>query len=415
MTHDAMEYPTLTLLELNTLVQQCVSEGLPHSFWVTGELLAGSVGGSGHFCGELVEKDEAHSIVARAKINIWMRVFTRLRFRFEEETGQTLRAGLKLLLLVDVSFHEVYGYSLTVRDIDSSYTLGDLAQQRRKILQQLEEEGILRDNQTLTLPRLLNRIAIVSSDKAAGYGDFCNQLLNNDYGLRFTHRLFPAIMQGQHTVESVLQALTDVAAEADRWDVVVIIRGGGATSDLADFESYDLAAAVAQFPIPVIVGIGHERDETVLDFVAHTRVKTPTAAAAFLVDHQREESRLLDDMEMRILGAATMRMQHERQRLDRIASLLPLTFARMKERVQHRIILLQQRIDAAIRGRMQHERSRLQLIDQHLQSLDPRRLLRLGYSITLCNGRLVRDAAQLKPGDELTTQLEHGTIQSTVK
>lgn len=405
-----------TLSELNGLVRQTLEKALPETYWVTGELLQGGVGSGGHFYGELVEKDERDGrIVAKARLNIWASQFVRLRARFEMETGQTLRAGLKLQLLVRVSFHEQYGYSLVGVDIDSTYTLGDLARQRREILGRLEQEGILHDNQTLQLPRMLNRIAVISSATAAGYGDFCDQLLRNDYGLRFTAKLFPALMQGQRTEESVLQAMACVMDEVERWDALVIIRGGGATSDLADFESYALASAVAQFPIPVIVGIGHDRDETVLDYVAHTRVKTPTAAAAFLVDHQKEEALLLGDYEARIMDAASLRLQREQQRLDRLATVVPMLFTRMKDRVEHHLALLEQRLATSAQRRVERETSRTQLLEQRLQLLDPKRLLRLGYSITTCNGMLVRDAAQLKPGDEITTQLEKGTIQSTVK
>lgn len=405
-----------TLSELNGLVRQSLEKALPETYWVTGELLQGGVGNGGHFYGELVGKDECDGrIVAKARLNIWASQFVRLRARFEMETGQTLRAGLKLQLLVRVSFHEQYGYSLVGVDIDSTYTLGDLARQRREILARLEQEGILHDNQTLSLPRMLNRIAVISSATAAGYGDFCDQLLRNDYGLRFTAKLFPALMQGLRTEDSVLQAMACVMDEVERWDALVIIRGGGATSDLADFESYALASAVAQFPIPVIVGIGHDRDETVLDYVAHTRVKTPTAAAAFLVDHQKEEILSLGDFEARIMDAASLRLQREQQRLDRLATLVPMLFTRMKDRVEHNLALLEQRLATSAQRRVERETSRMQLLEQRLQLLDPKRLLQLGYSITTCNGMLVRDASQLKTGDELTTQLEQGTIQSTVK
>lgn len=406
----------MTLLELNGLVKEAMEQALPDAYWVTGELLQGSAAAGGHFYGELVEKDErTHAIRAKARLTIWAGQYVRLRARFEAETGQTLRAGLKVQLLVHVSFHEVYGFSLNAIDIDSAYTLGDLARQRREILQKLEEEGILHDNQTLALPRLLGRIAVISSSTAAGYGDFCHQLLHNDYALRFRIKLFPALMQGQRTEESVLQAMEAVMSEAGEWDALVIIRGGGATSDLADFESYPLAAAVAQFPIPVIVGIGHDRDETVLDFVAHTRVKTPTAAAAFLVDHQKEEALLVESLEARIVEAATLRLQKEQQRMEHISAILPIAFTHMKDKAEHQLELLQQRLANAIGRHTENQRQRLALMAQRLELLDPKRLLRMGYTITTCRGELVRDASQLQPGDELTTQTESGTIHSIVQ
>ncbi|MCF0196632.1 MAG: exodeoxyribonuclease VII large subunit [Bacteroidaceae bacterium] len=405
----------MTLYELNRLVRQSIEDGLPDTYWVTGELLEGRQGGGGHFYGELVQKDEqSHAIIAKARLNIWANQYVRLRAHFEMETGQTLRAGLKIQVLVSVTFHEQYGYSLVGLDIDSSYTLGDLVRRRREILNRLEEEGVLHDNQTLPLPRLLNRIAVVSSEKAAGYGDFCDQLLHNNYNLRFHLRLFPATMQGQHTEDSVLQAMTAIMEDMNNWDAVVIIRGGGATSDLADFESYALASAVAQFPIPVIVGIGHDRDETVLDFVAHTRVKTPTAAAAFLVEHQKEELLTLNDMEVRIADAVTTQLQHEKQRLEHAGTLLPLVFSRLKEKIDHQLTLLGRRTETAILRQMEREQMRLKLSEQRIHLLDPQRILQLGYSITTCQGKVVRDASQLQSGDKLTTQLEKGTVTSIV-
>lgn len=410
------ETPVFTLFQLNNIVRQTLEGALPDTYWVTGELLQGGVGSGGHFYGELVQKDErTNATIAKARLNIWAGQFVRIRAHFERETGQALRAGLKIQVLVRVTFHEQFGYSLVGLDIDSSYTMGDLARRRREILQKLDEEGIINDNKTLPLPRLLNRIAIISSETAAGFGDFCDQLHHNDYGLHFTTKLFPALMQGQRTEESVLAAMDDLLSEAENWDAVAIIRGGGATSNLADFESYALAAAVAQFPLPVIVGIGHDRDETVLDFVAHTRVKTPTAAAAFLVDHQKEELYNLEDFAQRIPTAAANRLQREQQRLDRLSANLPLIFSHLKGRVEQHLTQLDQRAIVAITRRIERERSRINLLIQRHESLDPKRLLRLGYSITTCGGQLVRDAASLQSGDEIVTQVGKGSLVATVK
>ena len=290
-----------TLYELNRMVRSVLESSLDEEYWVVGELSDATQGYGGHFYGELIEKEEdGKRILARARVTCWARTYNLLSLRFQRDTGQTLHAGMKVRLLVRVTFHEQYGYALNMLDADSNFTLGDMAKRRREILEQLERDGILHDNQTLKLPRLLKRIAVVSAAGAAGYGDFCNQLAGNDYGLAFTTRLFPAVMQGARVEETVSAALQAIADEAERWDIVVIIRGGGATGDLSDFDSYLLASCIAQFPLPVITGIGHERDETVLDYVAHTRVKTPTAAAAFIIDHQAQEAALLDDLYRRI-------------------------------------------------------------------------------------------------------------------
>jgi len=336
-----------------------------------------------------------------------------LRLRFQKEAGETLRKGLQVKLLVKVNFHEQYGYSLNVLDIDSTFTLGDLAKRRREILLQLEKDGILHDNQELPLPRLLRRIAVISSATAAGYGDFCHQLEQNEYGFHFDVKLFPAVMQGEHVPESIISALETVLSE-DVFDLVVIIRGGGASSDLSDFDSYELAACIALYPLPVITGIGHERDETVLDYVAHTKVKTPTAAAAFIIDHQAQEAALLDDLYLRITHSAEERILREKQRLEHKRTVLPLLFTNFIQGKQNRLLLLHQRLMTTVGQRLEREQHRLQLMKQRLDSLDPKLLLKRGYTITTCGGNIVRSIEGLAEGEVLTTQTENGDIYSKV-
>ncbi len=404
-----------TLLELNGLVRNAIQDRLNGEYWVTGELSDAAAGYGGHFYGELIQKDEAgQNIVARARVNCWARTYGVLRFRFEQETGQSLRAGMQVKLLVRVTFHEQYGYSLNIQDVDSTFTLGDMARRRREILAQLEADGIIDDNKELPLPRLLKRIAVVSAQTAAGYGDFCDQLHRNEYGFHFLTRLFPAVMQGQHVEESVISALQQIAEEADSWDVVVIIRGGGASGDMSDFDSYPLAACIAQYPLPVIVGIGHDRDETVLDYVAHTRVKTPTAAAAFLIEHQADEASLLDRLYQRIKVSAHEQLLSERQRLKHHQTVLPLLFVRQTEKRKNQLELWMQQYRSSFKQRMQTEKHSLQLMAQRVEVLDPRLMLSRGYSITTCLGRIVRSSAELEEGAVITTILENGEIQSNV-
>lgn len=428
---------SVSLYELNNLVSQLIEQGLPDEVWVTGELAEGRAGSGGHFYGELVQKDaRGVNIIARARITIWARNYNMIRLRFARETGSELRAGMKVQLLVRVSFHEQYGYSLNVLDVDSTYTIGDMARRRQEILHQLEEDGIINDNRTLPLPALLKRIAVVSSDKAAGYGDFCDQLLNNEYGLGFSIHLFPAIMQGARVEETVLSALATIADEANRWDAVVIIRGGGAVTDLSDFDSYLLAAAVAQFPLPVFVGIGHERDETVLDYVAHTRLKTPTAVAAFIIEHQAAELATLDDMMNTIAAAARQRLVQEKHAIQHLSTTIPMAFANTMQRQRHRQELIGQRIRTSWRAmkegeehRMERTQQRLrttwltcrerethrhELLAQRLKSLDPDILLKRGYTITLVGGKIVTNIDDLHEGDVLTTRFESGELLSKV-
>ncbi|MEE1233690.1 MAG: exodeoxyribonuclease VII large subunit, partial [Phocaeicola sp.] len=279
-----MEKQVLSLYELNGLVRRSIQACLPDEYWVQAELSDVRSNYSGHCYLELVQKDpKSNSLVAKARGMIWSNVFFRLKSYFEEETGQAFVSGIKVLVKVTVGFHELYGFSLTIIDIDPTYTLGDMARRRKEILNRLDAEGILTLNKELDFPELPQRIAVISSATAAGYGDFCNQLENNIYGFQFFTRLFPAVMQGDKVESSIIAALDAINAEIDNWDAVVIIRGGGATSDLSGFDTYDLAANCAQFPLPIITGIGHERDDTVLDMISHTRVKTPTAAAEFLI------------------------------------------------------------------------------------------------------------------------------------
>lgn len=405
----------LTLFELNSLVHEVIEDNFDEQYWVVGELSDVSTPAfGGHFYGELVQKDEeSDRIVARARITCWARNYNMIRLRFQKEAGETLRKGLQVKLLVEVNFHEQYGYSLNVVDIDSTFTLGDLAKRRREILQQLEKDGILHDNQSLPLPRLLKRIAVISSATAAGYGDFCHQLEENDYGFHFDVQLFPAVMQGEQVPESIIAALEEVQ-NAEPFDLVVIIRGGGASSDLSDFDSYELAACIALYPLPVLTGIGHERDETVLDYVAHTKVKTPTAAAAFIIEHQTEEAALLDDLYQRITHSAKEQIQREKQRLEHQRAVLPLLFMGFYQKGENRLVLLSQRLSNSAKQCLEREKHSHILMQQRLDSLDPRLLLKRGYTITTCGGKIVRDVEGLAEGEVLTTQTEKGEIYSKV-
>ena len=292
---------SLSLLELNALVRRSLEQCLPDEYWIQAELSDVRSNTTGHCYLEFIQKDpRSNSLVAKARGMIWNNIYRLLKPYFEESTGQLFTSGIKVLVKVTVQFHELYGYSLTVQDIDPTYTLGDMALRRREILQQLEAEGVLTLNKELEMPVLPQRIAVISSATAAGYGDFCHQLQHNSRGFFFYTELFPALMQGAQIESSVLDALDRVNRRLNDFDVVVIIRGGGATSDLSGFDTYLLAAACAQFPLPIITGIGHERDDTVLDSVAHTRVKTPTAAAELLINCMEEAAGRLEYLSARI-------------------------------------------------------------------------------------------------------------------
>lgn len=407
----------LSLYELNSIVRSFIEEGAEENYWVQGELLEGREGQGGHFYGELVEKSElTGAIVARARITIWARVYYMLSMRFHEETGQRLRPGIKVLLKVKVSFSELYGYSLNVLDIDGTYTLGDMARRRQEILQRLEQDGIIDDNKTLSMPTMLKRIAVVSSPTAAGYGDFSRQLLENEWGLSFRVKLFPAIMQGQQVPESITSALLQIADEADRWDAVVIIRGGGATSDLIDYDSYYLAACIAQHPLPVITGIGHDRDQTVPDMVAHTSVKTPTAAAAFILEHQLAHLSLLQDLQQRIPQAAHSYLQQAQHRFGLLCHRLPTGATFMLQKELQRMERLSAFIPRFAQTSLVRETHRLELLEHRLKASDPNLLLKRGYSITLSpDGEIITDVSMIRPGERIVTRLQGGEVTSEVK
>jgi exodeoxyribonuclease VII large subunit len=407
---------TLSLYELNRLIRLTLHRGLSNAYWVQAELSEVREAYNGHCYIELVQKSEqGNTFVAKARGTIWANIYKMLKPYFENTTGQRFVAGIKVLLQVSVDFHEQYGLSLTVHDIDPTYTLGDMARRRREILMQLESEGVLTLNKELSMPMLPQRVAVVSAAGAAGYGDFCDQLMHNPYGFVFYPRLFPAVMQGDRVEESVIAALDSIISDDTQWDVVVIIRGGGATSDLSGFDTYLLATNCAQFPLPIITGIGHERDDTVLDVVAHTRVKTPTAAAEFLIARLVDAADALNAQVEALAHVVNMRMRSEEQRLTQIAAQLPYLFSLAHTRQMHRIEQLESHLRTSLKQLMVNEVHRLQLIEQVTESASPQLMLQRGYSITRCNGKVVRDASILSPGVLLTTEFADGMVQSEVR
>lgn len=403
-----------SLHALNALVREAIETELPNEYWVEAEL-SECRESRGHCYMELVEKDEtSNTPIAKASAKCWKQTWMIVQPYFERTTGQILRAGMKVLLKVYPQFHEAYGFSWIVVDIDPTFTLGDMARRRQQIIQKLKEEGVFDLQRELTIPRFCQRIAVISAETAAGYGDFCRQLAENEYGLQFYPTLFPAVMQGELVEQSVIAALNAINERNDEFDVVVIIRGGGSTSDMSGFDTLLLAENVANFPLPIITGIGHDRDECVLDMVSHTRVKTPTAAAALLIAHLADTLQHLNDIQQRIsfmLSMVKTNLDHQlKEKYERICHAIG---QRMLQE-QHHLELAEQRISHAIGQRMLQERHHLEMAGQRVLSLDPALLLSRGYSITLHNGKAVSDPRQLKEGDIIETRLEKGNIKSTV-
>ena len=427
----------LSLFELNNLVREVISTAFDNEYWVEAEL-SELREVRGHCYMELIQKELfSNTPVAKASAKCWKNKWQTLRPKFEKVSGQYLHAGLKVMLKVYPDFHEAYGFSWIVTDINPEFTMGDMARKRLEIVKQLQAEGIFDLQKELELPLFAQRIAVISSANAAGYGDFCHQLNDNSYGLKFYTRLFPAVMQGEEIEQSVIAALNKINQRMDDFDVVVIIRGGGATSDMSGFDTLSLSENVANFPLPVITGIGHDRDESVLDMVSHTRVKTPTAAAAFLVDHLEEVYERVLDAQTELLTSVRHRMEMEKARLQHLGEKIPMLFSLYKERQEtmldhwfqalttaiqthlvqetHRLEQLKRGIKPGIEQQMMRENYHLSLLRQRVKSLDPTLLLHRGYSMTMLNGRIVKDKSLLKSGDEIETILENGTIQSIIK
>lgn len=411
-----MDNSAISLYELNHLIRGLLSETLPRSFWIKAETSDVRENQNGHCYLEFIEKDAGNrSIIAKSRASIWANTYKLLKVYFEKETGQRFASGLKVLVQVSVEFHELYGFSLNVQDIDPSYTLGDQARNRALILKQLEEEGVLTLNKELILPILTNRIAIISSPTAAGYEDFCNQLEFNPQGYAFYTRLFPAVMQGERTERSIISALEKIYESVDLYDAVVIIRGGGATSELSYFDSYLLAANCAQFPLPIITGIGHERDDTVLDIVAHTRAKTPTAVAEFLISRIDETANDLLLLQQNIMNLVSQKLSGEALFLNNIATHLSY---QLKEKTRAELVLIDQtvlHIRNATNNFFKEKKHFFEIEEQHLKLISPENILKKGYTLTLKGSKIIKRSVDVKIGDSITTIFSDGQVKSTVQ
>ena len=380
-----------SLKELCDWIQEIVENDLPNRYWVCAEIASMSV--RGHCYMELVEKAENGILAAKVRATCWSNVYHLLSAYFLQETGQSLHTGLQVMLEVSVEYHAVYGLSLNVWNIDPTYTLGDLAKQRQATIQQLTEDGVMDLQKALQIPSLPRRVAVISSADAAGYGDFCDQLKHNRFGFKFHVQLYPAVVQGDTAARSVVQALNSIAALEEEWDVVVIIRGGGASTDMSCFDDYNLASHCAQFPLPIIAGIGHTRDVSVVDMVVHTSVKTPTAAAEWLIERVAEQ--------VERVGSLMLRLQRATQNAV--------------SREKNRLLLYEQKIFNAVRGKAVRERGKLDLWIKTIELHSPERIFKMGYSLTMVNGKMVRSQSEVNEADVLETYLHDGVIQSVVK
>ena len=427
----------MTLSAFNARIEQLIGgEAMLQNQWVIAETSDLRLNRSGHCYLELIEKDGQGVTIARVGAAIWANKYRTLYYDFQRATGQTLASGMKVLVNVTATYHRLYGMKVIINDIDPNYTLGDMARQRQEIINRLKAEGILDMNKELPWPEVPQRIAIISAEGAAGYGDFMNQLQGNPYGLQFYPCLFHAVMQGDQTVPTVLGALDRINRYIDLFDCVVIIRGGGSTSDLNSFDNYDLASTVAQFPIPVIVGIGHERDVTVLDDVASIRVKTPTAAAEWLIQCGTTALSRLNELQEAVVTSVRDTVSQAREQLAYFTSMIPATARRIIDTNRIRLdnharnipvaatnLIASQRmrlersferIGDALQGIMQREQQRLQALDDKATLLSPVNTLRRGYSLVKRGDRYISTASDLQPGDQVTLQFAVGDAEATI-
>ncbi len=404
---------TYTLYELNNLIKAEIGYAFPAAYWVTAEIADSKCNQRGHCYLELVEKDDSRTI-AQIKATIWAYEYRKIAHKFESVTGEKLRPGMKILLLASVTFHEVYGLSLNVRDIDPAYTMGEMARKKREVIERLKKEEIIGMNKDLPLPLVPQRVAVISSPTAAGYGDFFNQLDNNPYGYGFIHVLFPALMQGKEAEASIISALDRIRKTNRLFDMAAIIRGGGSVVDLNCFDGYPLASHICRFPLPVITGIGHEKDDTVVDLVAHTRMKTPTAVAEFLISGVRGFEERILDLQSRIVTFADRMMKDENHRLQSLGQRLRYIPVRLSAAVENRLAVLEKGLFSGMSRTMQKEKDRLWRMEQAVRHLDPQNILRRGYSITRNKGKVVKDASSVGKGDVIETKLYNGSITSVV-
>lgn len=450
----------VSLFDLNRSVRQTLKERFAAPLWVMAEIASVQENRSGHCYLELVDKPEGEeNPVAVAKGTIWAFTYRMLRPYFETTTGRRLEKGMKVLVQAEVVFHEVYGFSLNIKDIDPTFTVGDMERKKREIIAQLEADGIIDMNKNLEMPLLPKNIAVISSPTAAGLGDFLDQLQHNSYGYKFHIKLFPAVMQGEKTTDSVIAALDRIYEYDYLFDVVVIIRGGGAQADLGCFDTYDMAANVAQFPLPVIAGIGHERDETLVDRVAFMRVKTPTAAAAFLIEtFQNFEARLEEWKEnfvdnvhelmareanrqqllvvnfrrltQGLLGTNASRLQIFSHKLQHATQFFIYnrqgSFGTISNRIGARMSLIRnqqanllqtygQRVKRRCDSLFDKDRHLLELAETKIKYVDPKNVLERGYSITRLKGKAIHSVEEVKAGEVLETLLIDGKLTTVVQ
>ncbi|MBF0537094.1 MAG: exodeoxyribonuclease VII large subunit [Nitrospirae bacterium] len=427
----------LSLYEFNLYIRDVISQTFSDSYYITAEIASLNVDAKGHCYMELVEKDDS-AIKAQLRAAIWSSRYKGIVREFQAVTGKVPSKGIKILIEANLNYHERYGLSLNILKIDPSYTLGDMARKRQEIIDRLTAEGLLDRNRALVMPLVPQRIAVISSLKAAGYEDFTRHLMTNSFGYAFRVSLFAAVMQGDGAEASIIRALLACEEARDDIDIVVVVRGGGGAADLDCFDSYPIGRQVAMMSIPVISGIGHERDKTVVDAVAHMTVKTPTAAAAFLIERLRAFEERVESLAKALKTAASAVVLKNKYALNNYVKViygsgrlisrhmgvlqsmtdrLRILLARDVKDVQRRSNDLFTRTTTLLfsaRRYIVRQSERLNALNDSITHLNPENVLRRGYSITSLNGKVLKAADEVKTGDVISTQLMQGVIHSIV-
>ncbi|MDR1544056.1 MAG: exodeoxyribonuclease VII large subunit [Prevotellaceae bacterium] len=406
---------SVSLLELNLAIKSTLKSAFSEGVWVRAEISEIHENANGHCFIELVDKEEvSEKIVARQRATIWANNYRMIKPYFFAETNMEFAAGMQILVFCTVEMHENYGLSLTISDIDAAYTLGKMAMLRDKIIQKLTNEGILEMNKNLHFPILPQRIAVISSKTAAGFEDFCHQLKNNTFGYKFYVKLFEAAMQGEQTENAVISALDRIFEHADKFDVAVIIRGGGATSDLSAFNNYNIAAHVAQFPLPVICGIGHQRDLTVLDIVSNISAKTPTAAAETLIAKIQEQEVFIENASQSISYLVWQMLDNEQNNLKNISykiSYKTKEFLQNSRQKNENSLLL---IKNFTKNFINSETQKIILSEKTINLLSPQTILKRGYTITKKAGKTAISSKEVKKNDKISVLFYDGEIEAEV-
>jgi len=406
----------ITLTELQGLIRDKIYEALPGAYWVIAEIAEMKVHTAGHCYLELTGTETpGGKVTARARATIWASKFRSLNTYFNASTGIPLRAGITILFRATVEYHELYGLSLNITDIDPAYTAGDMALRREAIIRRLTAEGVLSMNSGLPLTPYPRNLAVVSSSKAAGYQDFINHLVNNPYGYAFRITLFEAVMQGETTRASVTEALDSISEMISEFDVVVIIRGGGSTIDLSWFDSYEIAYHVTQFPLPVLTGIGHEKDQSVTDMVAWKALKTPTAVAGFIVERTMECENNIIGMAESLVSAVEGAMEAAEERLSSIQNRITATARLMVRLKEEKLSNHAGRLARASANVLNRAKEATDRMEDALRHLNPAGVLRRGFTLTSRNGTIIQTAAELRPGDTIKTHFAEGTAESMVE